>query len=169
MVTCIYKKTKEKKSSFSYILQLSVKSVELYYGRIDLHSSHNWAHLQLMPARQTTVMTMQLHLNKQRICVVGRKKVFKVASLTQWTWVWVNSRSWWWTGRPGVLWFMGLQRVGHYWATELNWTERIRMIMYWTFPVSQATSFIFIISFDLHNKRIEIFVVLVTIDSKCLI
>ena len=34
---------------------------------------------------------------------------------------WVNSGSWWWTGRPGVLWFMGSQRVGHDWATELNW------------------------------------------------
>ena len=38
-------------------------------------------------------------------------------------WVWVNSRSWWCTGRPGVLQFMGWQRVGHDWATELNWTE----------------------------------------------
>ena len=46
-----------------------------------------------------------------------------MASLTQWTWVWVNSGSWWWTGRPGVLGFMGSQRVGHDWATELNWTE----------------------------------------------
>ena len=46
-----------------------------------------------------------------------------MASLTRWTWVWVNSRSWWWTGRPGVLWFMGSQRVGHDWGTELNWTE----------------------------------------------
>ena len=45
-----------------------------------------------------------------------------MASLTQWTWVWVNSGSWWWTGRPGVLWFMGSQRDGHNWATELNWT-----------------------------------------------
>ena len=45
------------------------------------------------------------------------------ASPTQWTWVWVNSRSWWWTGRPGMLQFMGLQRVGHDWATELNWTD----------------------------------------------
>ena len=44
-----------------------------------------------------------------------------MASLTQWTWVWVDSGSWWWTGRPGVLRFMGLQRVGHDWATELNW------------------------------------------------
>ena len=46
-----------------------------------------------------------------------------MASLTQWTWVWVNSGSWWWTGRPGVLRFMGSQRVGHDWVTELNWTE----------------------------------------------
>ena len=44
-----------------------------------------------------------------------------MASLTRWTWVWVNSGSWWWTGRAGVLWFMGSQRVGQ---TEwLNWTE----------------------------------------------
>ena len=48
-----------------------------------------------------------------------------MASLTRWTWVWVNSGSWWWTGRPGVLQFMGSQRVGHDWATELNWTEPI--------------------------------------------
>ena len=46
-----------------------------------------------------------------------------MASLTRWMWVWVNSGSWWWTGRPGVLRFMGLQRVGHDWVTELNWTE----------------------------------------------
>ena len=46
-----------------------------------------------------------------------------MASPTQWTWVWVNSGSWWWTWRPGVLWFMGLQRVRHDRATELNWTE----------------------------------------------
>ena len=45
-----------------------------------------------------------------------------MASLIQWTWVWANSRSCWWTGRPGVLWFMELQRVGHDWVTELNWT-----------------------------------------------
>ena len=48
-----------------------------------------------------------------------------MASLTWWTWVWLNSRSWWWTGRPGVLRFMVSQRVGHDWATELNWTELI--------------------------------------------
>ena len=46
-----------------------------------------------------------------------------MASLTQWTSVWVNSGSWWWTGRPGMLQFTGSQRVRHHWATELNWTE----------------------------------------------
>ena len=45
-----------------------------------------------------------------------------MALLTQRTWVWVNSRSWWWTGRPGVLHSLGLQRIGHDWATELCWT-----------------------------------------------
>ena len=46
-------------------------------------------------------------------------------SLTWWTWVWVNSGSWWWTGRPGVLRFMGSQRVGHYWPTDLIWSDLI--------------------------------------------
>ena len=44
-----------------------------------------------------------------------------MASPTWWTWVWVNSGSWWWTGRPGVLQFIGSQRVGQDWATQLNW------------------------------------------------
>ena len=46
-----------------------------------------------------------------------------IASPTQWTWVWVNSGSWWWTGKPGVLQSKESQRVGHDWATELSWTE----------------------------------------------
>ena len=46
-----------------------------------------------------------------------------MASPTWWTRVWVNSGSWWWTGRPGVLRFMGSQRVRQDWATELNWTR----------------------------------------------
>ena len=43
-----------------------------------------------------------------------------MASQTRWTWIWVNSGRWWWTGRPGMLRFMGSQRVGHNWATKLN-------------------------------------------------
>ena len=57
-----------------------------------------------------------------------------MASPTRWTWVWVNAGSWWWTGRPGVLLFMGSQRVGHVWATALNWTE------HWSNHFTQALS-----------------------------
>ena len=48
-----------------------------------------------------------------------------MASPTQWTWVWVNSVNWWWTGRPGMLQSMGSQRVRHNWASELNWMAQM--------------------------------------------
>ena len=51
-----------------------------------------------------------------------------MSSSTWWTWVWVNHGSWWLTGRPGILWFMGSQRVRHNWATELNWIETLNLI-----------------------------------------
>ena len=54
-----------------------------------------------------------------------------MASRTQWMWVWVNSGSWCWTGMPGVLWFMGSQRVGHNWATELNWLKDTNLKTQW--------------------------------------
>ena len=49
-------------------------------------------------------------------------------------WVWVNSGSWWWTGRPGVLWFMGSQRVGHDWGTEL--TKHHQFFLWWITPLA---------------------------------
>ena len=52
-----------------------------------------------------------------------------MASLTQWSWVWASSRSWWRIGKPGVLQWMVSQRVGHDWATELNWTD-----LFWGLP-----------------------------------
>ena len=74
-----------------------------------------------------------------------------MASLTQWMWVWVNSGSWWWTGRPGVLRFMGSQRVGHDWATELTWTELMgpdaKILGFWMLsfkPTFSLSSFTFI-------------------------
>ena len=75
-------------------------------------------------------------------------------SLTQWTWVWLNSRSWWWTGSPGVLQSMGLQWVRHNWATELNWSElsqplwcisqfhAINLLMYNIFPYISGGSWL---------------------------
>ena len=58
-----------------------------------------------------------------------------MASLTRWIWVWVNSGRWWWTGRPGLLWFMGSQRVGHDWVTELNSfvTDFLRIVLFFCF------------------------------------
>ena len=52
---------------------------------------------------------------------IQQKKSIKLGN---WTWVWVNSRSWWWAGRPDMLQSMGSQRVGHDWVTELNWTKQ---------------------------------------------
>ena len=56
-----------------------------------------------------------------------------MASPTRWIWVWINSRSWWWTGRPGMLQFMGSQGVGHDWVnwTELNWLCTIPYAKSW--------------------------------------
>ena len=75
--------------------------------------------------RKTDSLEKPLMLERLKVGGEGNNRVWGVwmASLTQWTWVWVNSGSWWWTGRPGVLWFMGWQRVGLDWGTELNWTE----------------------------------------------
>ena len=66
-----------------------------------------------------------------------------MASPTQWTWVWVDSRSWWWTGRPGMLRFMGSQRVGHNWATELNWTDShgLSIAFLWVVEKTPSTAF----------------------------
>ena len=76
-----------------------------------------------------------------------------MASPTRWTWVWVNSGSWWQTGRPGVLWFMGSQRVGHDWATELNWTKLVE-----TLPMGKKIMFslwnpILLLFFGLESLR----------------
>ena len=57
-----------------------------------------------------------------------------MASPTQWTRVWASSGSWWWTGRPGVLQSMGLQRVRHDWVAELNWTQLINTLVINKYP-----------------------------------
>ena len=81
-----------------------------------------------------------------------------MASPTLWTWIWASSRSWWWTGNPGMLQSMGPKRVGHNWATELNFVKMESYAMsyfifgffyltscllltiehYWSFPDSLA-------------------------------
>ena len=67
----------------------------------------------------------------QNICVCSPPLRWDgwMASPTQWTWVWVSSGSWWWTGKPGVLQSVGLQRVGGDWANELNWTPQLFVLL----------------------------------------
>ena len=70
-----------------------------------------------------------------------------MASLTRWTWFWVNSGSLWWTGKPGMLRFMGSQRVGHDWATELDWTELMgpdaKILVFWMLNFKPTFSLFF--------------------------
>ena len=73
-----------------------------------------------------------------------------MASPARWTWVWVNSRSWWWTGRPGVLWFVGSQRVGHNWATEPKYEQfldLLGLLRFYKLKVSTEDTFISIFIF----------------------
>ena len=74
-----------------------------------------------------------------------------------WTWVWVNLGSLWWTGRPGVLRFMGSQRVGHDWASELNWTD----VKYNHFTIIWSLLFFLIKTF----QRITITLIIKAINS----
>ena len=100
--------------------------------KYDGHSTHWHVCLPVLLACLSAV-TLPLHTELTRVLVCAaslpvyshssaahRNSLFAFSSPTRWTWVWVNSESWWWTGRPGVLQFMGSQRVGHHWATELN-------------------------------------------------
>ena len=58
-----------------------------------------------------------------------------IALTRRWTWVWVNSGRWWWTGRPGVLRFMGSQRVRQNWVTKLNWTDALNHRWRWGYKL----------------------------------
>ena len=80
-----------------------------------------------------------------------------VASPTQWTWVWVNSGNRWWTGRPGVLWFMGSQRVRHDWV---NWTElNIPLCIFTTTSLSIHLSVMSL-------SNMETYIIICKIDSQ---
>ena len=75
--------------------------------------------MQRVDSLEKTLMLGEIGGRRKR----GRQRMRRLDGIpTRWAWVWANSGSLWWTGRPGVLWFMGLQRVRHDWATELNWS-----------------------------------------------
>jgi len=85
---------------------LTLKLKLQYFGRL----------MRRADSFEKTLMLAKIEGGRRR----GQQRMRWMASPTQWTWVWVDSRSWWWTGRPGVLQFMGSQRVGRDWVTELN-------------------------------------------------
>ena len=75
----------------------------------------------------------------------GRQRVRWLDAITDWTSVdlsWVSSGSWWWTGRPGMLQSMGSQRVGHNWATELNWRIWVLFLWWWFYNFLQTETFL---------------------------
>ena len=76
-----------------------------------------------------------------------------MASPTQWTWVWVNSRSWLWTGRPGMLQSMRSQRVGHNWVTELNWWDFLGLSVVKNLPASAVATGDRVGSLDLEDPQ----------------
>ena len=74
--------------------------------------------MQRTDSLEKTLMVGKIESRRRR---GGQRMRWLDGIATQWTWVWVNSGSCWWTGRPGVLQSMGSQRVGCDWVTELNW------------------------------------------------
>ena len=74
--------------------------------------------MQITDSMEKTLMLGKIEGRRKRGC---KGWDGWMASLTRWTWVWASPGYWWWTGKPGMLQSMGLQRVRHNWATELNW------------------------------------------------
>ena len=96
-----------------------------------------------------------------------------MASLTRWTWVWVNSRRWWWTGRPGVLRFIWSQRVGHDWATELNWTDiyfinnsLLMTLISFSFQVMSTLKYLYIQSKKLRTISVILYLEVLLLKSR---
>ena len=110
---------------------------------------HNWATFTvtklksvLIPSQYTHALWIMLFWLAKIIVKIVKKFAYVknklprgwMASPTQWTWVWTNSGSWWWTGRPGMLRFMGSQKVRHDWVTELNWYLLfLQVLVFWLF------------------------------------
>ena len=101
-----------------------------------------------------------------------------MASLTRWTWVSVNSGRWWWTGRPGVLRFMGSQKVRHDWETDMIWSDHIKYISHHFFLLVQIlyfsgiykimqVNFLVITSHKWNNKLNSYMTIMYYLKCKC--
>ena len=104
-----------RRSNLSILKEISPKySLEGLILKLKLQS---FGHvMQKADSFEKTLMPEKTEDGRRR----GLQRMRWMASPTQWTWIWVGSRSWWCTERPGVLQSMGSQRVRHDWATELN-------------------------------------------------
>ena len=80
--------------------------------------------VHLMQRVESLVKTLMLEGIGGRRRKGQQRMRWRMASLTRWTLVWVNSGNWWWTGRPAVRWFTGSQKIEYDWVTELNCTDR---------------------------------------------
>jgi len=89
----------------------------IFIGRTDAKAPILWPPDLRTDSSEKNLMLGKIEGRRRR----GQRWDGWMSSLTQWTWVWVNSRSWWWTGKPGMLQSMGSQRVRRDWG--LNWTE----------------------------------------------
>ena len=120
LLNCVLEKTLESSLDCKEIQPVHPKGIQswIFIERTDAEAeTPNFDHLMW----RTDSFENTLMLGNSE----GRRRGWDgwMASLTQWTWVWVNSGSCWWTGRPGMLQSMASQRVRHNWATELNWIK----------------------------------------------
>ena len=79
--------------------------------------------MQITDSLEETLMLKKIEGRRRK----GRQRIRRLCGIlwTLWPWGWGSSGSWWWAGKPGVLQSIRLQRVGHDWATELNWTAAL--------------------------------------------
>ena len=129
--TVVLEKTLESPLACKEIQQVHSKGDQswMFFGMTDAKVKLQYfGHLmQGVESLENTLMLGGIGGRRRR----GRQRMRRLdASPTRWTWVWVNFGSWWWTGRPGVLWFMESQRVGHHWATELSWTKLNQIVLH---------------------------------------
>ena len=97
-----------KEISSEYSLEGLMQKLKLqYFGHL----------MQTADSLEKTLMLGKTERGRRR----GRQRMRWLDGLDRWTWVWVSSGSWWWTGKSDLLQSMGLQKVGHDWLTELNW------------------------------------------------
>ena len=103
----------------------------IFIGRTDAEAEGFGHLMQRTDSLEKTLMVGKIEDRRRR----GWQRMRWLDGIANlWKLVWVSSGSWWWTGKPGMLQSMGSQRVGHEWATELNWTSVLPSLFSWFYP-----------------------------------